>query len=359
MMNRERQMLQDINREYDRIIKFSDGDEVGVLDFQEVKQQIQVPARVEGRYRQQTVVTKRLAQVATYASLPELFADKKKDSRLSDDSWTMDDMPSDVLARHEAWSNQEGIPSESAIREELHKIADTPVNRMLAKQACPDCPSDTKYACRTSGWSRELYRYPLIQVEDEATGQVYEVPLDTALYVDLHPTSLHYGPKPRFVSRGFMTSYYCADLAGDTVSSEYVRRATDGTIEPRTNQLKIVSAGVEMANVIVYLGGWQENGINTYMKDFTAESVAVSLQDVSMTRHAERVSEVDYNQMFRTLRRELGERGLALAFRYKYMGMGESDAEFSVLGSANEVKGSVRSIDAYEALIELNSELRS
>jgi hypothetical protein len=358
MMNRERQILQDINQEYGRIIKFSETDEVSSLDFQDVEEQIQVPARIEGRYRQQTVVTKRLAQVATYASLSELLADKKKVNRLiDDDSWTMDDMPSDVLARHEAWCDQDGMTRESSIREELHKIAGISVDRMSAKQACPDCPSDTQYACRTSGWSRELYRYPLIQVEDEVTEQIYEVPLDTALYIDLHPTGLHYGSKPTFDSRGFMTAYYCATLAGSAVSGEYVRRATNNTIEPQANQLKIIPGRVKMEDVIVYIGGWQENGINTYMEDFTAEKIAVLLQDAAMKRHAERVSEVDYNQIFHTIRRELGQRGLALAFRYKYMGMGESDAEFSILNSADKIKGVARSIDAYEALIELKDEL--
>lgn len=358
-MNRERQVLQDINKEYGRIIKFSEGDEVSTLDFEDVKQQIQVPARIEGRYREQTVVTKRLAQMATYATLSELLADKKKDSRASDDSWTIDDMPSDVLTRHEVWCSQDTIPSESAVRQELHKIAGMPVDRISAKQACPDCQSDTRYACRTSGWSRELYRYPLIQVEDEANGQIYEVPLDTALYIDLHPAGLEYGSKPRFDSNGFMTAYYCAALTGDTVSSEYVKQVTDGTIEPQSDQLKIVPAGVEMANVIVYMGGWQENGLNTYMKDFTAEDVATSLQDAAMKCHIERVSEVNYNQMFHTLRHDLGQRGLALAFRNKYVGMGDSEAEFTILDSANEVKGGVQSIDAYEALVELNDKLSS
>lgn len=357
-MNRERQMLQDINREYGRIIKFLTTDEVSTLDFQKVEQQIQVPARIEGHYRQKTIITERLAQVATYACLPELFADKKKSSRSdSDNSWTIDDMPDDVLERHAAWSGQDDVPSEVTVRDALHKEAAASVDRMTAKQVCPDCSSDTQWACRTSGWSRELYRFPLIKVRDMSSSQIYEVPFDVALYVDQHPEHLEYGSRVKFDRGGSMSAYYCAALSGDTVSGDYVRLATNSVIDPRSEQLEIIPGGVAMSDIIVYMGGWQENGFNTYMDRYTPKKIARRLQDAAMKQHAERISDVNYNELFDALRRKLGAHGLSLAFRYAYTGMGESDAEFRVLDSKNETLGFVRSIDAYEALTKLNDEI--
>lgn len=357
-MNRERQILQDINKEHSRMIKFSETEAVSTLEPREVEQQVEIPARIEGRFRKQTITVNQLAQVATYASLSELLADKsERTNGYYDDSWTMDDMPEDVLERHAAWCEQDGIPSALAVRDALHSEAFAEVDRMTARQNCPDCPSETRYACRTSGWSRELYRYPLIQVKDMSSRQVYEVPLDTALYVEQNPECLQYGSRPRFDKGGSMSAYYCAALSGDTVSGDYVRLATNGMIDPQSELLEIVPSSVAMSDIIVYMGGWQENGINTYMDEYTPKKVARCLQDTAMKQHAERISERDYNQLFQTLRRELGVRGMSLAFRYKYMGMGDSDAEFQVLDSKNQTRGSVRSIDAYEALTELNDKI--
>ena len=165
-MKRERQILQDINKEHSRIIQFSETEAVSRLELHEVERQVQVPARIEGRFHQKAIVINHLAQIATYASLSEFFADKSEQTNgYYDDSWTMDDMPDDVLERHAAWCGQDGVPSGVAVRGALSKEAAASVDRMVAKQACPDCSAGMQWACRTSGMSRELYRYPLYSGE--------------------------------------------------------------------------------------------------------------------------------------------------------------------------------------------------
>lgn len=357
-MNRERQVLQDIDKEHSRIIQFSETEAVNRLKLHKVERQVEVPARREGHFHQKAVVINHLAQIATYASLSEFFADKPKQTNgYYDDSWMIDDMPDDVLERHAAWCGQDGVPGEAAVRSTLHKEAAASVDRMTAKQACPDCSAGTQWACRTSGRARELYRYPLIQVRDMSSSQIYEVPLDVALYVDQHPECLQYGSRAKFDKGGSMSAYYCAALSGDTVSGDYVRLATNSAINPQSEQLEIVPSAVAMSDIIVYMGGWQENGFNTYMDSYTPKKVARHLQDTAMKRHAERISDLNYNELFDTLRCKLGARGMSLAFRYVYAGMGDSDAEFRVLDSKNETLGSVKSIDAYEALTKLNDEI--
>ncbi|MFI5212644.1 MAG: hypothetical protein ACHQTE_01660 [Candidatus Saccharimonadales bacterium] len=358
MMNRERQILQDINKEDSRIIKFSETEAVSRLEFNKEELQVEVPARIEGRSHQKTIVVKHLAQIATYASLSEFFADKPEQTdSYYDTRWTTSDMPDDVLERHAAWSGQDNVPTEVAVRDVLHKEATATLDRMTEKHVCLDCSAGTQWACRTSGWSRELYRYPLIQVKDITSGQIYEVPFDVALYVDQHPERLQYGSRARFDKDGSMSAYYCAALSGDTVSGDYIRLATNSAIDPQAEQLEIIPSGVAMSDIVVYMGGWQENGFNTYMDSYTPEKVARCLQDAAMKQHAERVSDLNYNELFDALRRKLGTRGLSLAFRYVYMGMGDSDAEFRVLDSKNETLSSLHSIDAYEALIELNDKI--
>ena len=358
-MNRERQVLQDINRHYGEMIEFSQTDDVNALEFRDVKKIIEVPARIEGRFRKEKVTVKELARVATYASLSDYFANKKESSggHYYSDPWTIDDMPEDVLERYAIWHEQADVPSDHEIRVVLHEEAGKSVDRMTAVQECPDCLSQTRYACRTSGWSRELYRYPLIQVRDMNSSQVYDVPLDVALYVDQQPQSLRYGPQPRFSESGFMSAYYQATLTGDRVSGDYVRRVTNNRIDPQSESLEILPGAVGMSDIVVYLGGWQENGINTYMDNHTAREIVQKLQDTAARRHAERVTNVNYNELFDSLRQKLGSRGLSLAFRYVYEGMGESSAEFSVLNGECAARGSVRSIDAYEALTELSDKL--
>lgn len=360
-MNREHQVLQDINKEYNAYLKFSPGEEVSVLESRKAKRQIEVPGRVEGRFRKQAVVEERLAEVATYACLSDFYADKKVQAPGYDpdaESWSLEDMPEDVIEKYEAWTEQVGAPDGAEFSEAIRSKAALPIDRMAATQPCPDCHRGTKYACRTSGYAQELYHYPLIQAKDERNGEVYEVPLDAALYAALQPEELVCVPEPEFSGGGFMSARYTARLTGDTLSDEYVRRATNGAVNLEAAHLKILPGAVGLKDVVVYLGGWQENGINTYVKHLAADEIIDQLQAEAAKQYAERVTDTNYNHIFTTLRHDLGKRGMSLAFWYKYMGMGDSDAVFSVVDEANEIRGSVRSIDAYEALTELQAKIR-
>lgn len=355
-MKRERQILQDVDRTYGLTMRFSENDEVSVLEEQNVQHDIEVPSRIEGRMRQKTVTVKKMAQTATYDNLDELFQyHKTNQNRHRDEAITVEQLPSDVVDSHDTWAEQDNVPTETDVRQALRDTANTDVNRLTATSQCPDCPRETAYACRTSGWARELYRYPLMKVMDVVSQQVYEVPLDAALYADLHPKGLRYGSTPQLSENEFISSYFAASLAGDTLSNEYVKRATNDTIQPE-GECRIMPSSVAMEDIKVYMGGWQENGFNTYMDAYTAQKVADKLQQAVMTQHAERVLRTDYNEKFHKVKSELGKHGLALAFHYSYAGMGESDAVFMALENDNNARRPffASSIDAYDALDQLH-----
>lgn len=336
-MKRERQKLQYFNRwDNDEVIAFApDSEAIEVLKMSNFKETITVPGRREGWLHSREIAVRKLAAVAWFESFDE-FSAASRSQVYHDmaDTWVLEEMPDAVQSAYAAWINSDLLPSDANVRQVLHEIAVEPTDRMTATGDCSHCPNDERYACYTSGWSRQLYRYPLVRVKAAGAHQVYEVPLDSALLVDCHPESLVYQARPKFSVDGRMSADFIAEINVGVVSSDYISTATDGKILPQEDTFEVINGGrFEMC-----IAEWSEEGGSAAAQKVDPRSLAGEFQDVIMMAHVERVSDVNYNTVLADISHKLGRHGLTLALQSTTQ-FGEPSSRCMILTDSHSVLG--------------------
>lgn len=365
--HRERQITQDLERASGTYVEFALDGTVRSLKQQDVEVEVKIPSRVEGRFRTTTMKQQQLGEVATYQTLGNLLYGERQrvNSVATKGNWTMDDIPADVQATYRTWAEQHEVTLATKLHEAAEDVLKTPVDRLTATQLCPSCHSaDHRYACRTSGWATELYSYPLMRVQDMVTDEVYEVPFDAALYVSEHPLQQVISTEEKIGSDGKLSAIRYVGVRGDTLSAQYVARATDGRIQPKSQVVSIAPDGAHLQSIRIALDDWAEDGAKKdpfgatrNKKDLSAPQIVETLQTMAVREYAERVTDVNYNTILQSVRQALGAKGLTLAFYWHYAGMGENDPSYQAL-TANRV--GVRSwtgLDAHETLIRVARDL--
>ncbi|HET8884348.1 MAG TPA: hypothetical protein VFM68_02660 [Candidatus Saccharimonadales bacterium] len=366
---RERPIVQDLNKMYDDgVVRFSldDSDEVTQLKNQKRTITVERPGRVEGRPRKHQATVSVLAETAVYQSLAELHHDKPTKPTNNYQKWTIEDVPVDVVAKYQEWINDADNYSVEKLQDAAHQLAAQPVDRLTATMPCPDCSRSTMgiggpYACRRSGYAKEIYKYPLIRVQDDTTNEIHEVPMDVALYIDTQESGVAYQIDTDIDYHGILSAKRTLALTGNSLSAEYVQQATNGAVQPKSTSLTILPDVVRMQDTGIVINSWKEKEDSLSLRLQTIHTEHLNpkehieaMQDKLAIAQTERVTDIDYNKMFTVVRRKLGERGLALAFQYVYEGMGESAAKFDAMKDSKQLHGEGSyDIDAYEALAEL------
>lgn len=192
-----------------------------------------VKGRREDRPRRMLTVIDVLAEKAVYANMGELSVAKKQQAReakakyaMHDSSWSLGDMPDDVIARYNQWAEQSANDDWRLVHQ---AAADVCAGQLAAGfdaeelVACPYCKhSDPKYACRVCGRVRNMHKYPLVRYYDaNEQGQKtpYDVPFNVAEFLNTQDSG----------RLGFETEYLFDD-GGRMTAVEYAVLRTDGEL---------------------------------------------------------------------------------------------------------------------------------
>lgn len=335
------------------MLQFSaDSEMVHVLEDNFAEEIVIAPGRREGWQHVRKEKVGRLAVAASFASiedLPEEERPRRYDLSASDTSWTIEEMPEDVQERFFAWRDSDAFPTEYEVRHALHETAQTPMDRMTETVECPHCPKDPRYACYTSGYSRKLYKFPLVQVRGVDSADAYELPLDAAMLVECKPEAFAYETVPYFSREGQLSARRIAEIDTSSLPAEYIVAVSGGAITPRGSEYQVYPKRGDDNRFAICTTEWFEKTGPVPSIPFAAHSIVDELQKKITMQHIERVVEPDYNEMFDATRSELGRLGLTLAFRIKYA-FGEYDSEFVALDEKRQFVATVEDYDAFAAI---------
>lgn len=368
-MDRQRQIPQDFMTQSSTLAAFALDGTVRALRVQEVDVEVRTPSRVEGRFRTDTIKQKQLGEVAVYQSYPDLL-NGERETRLGQPAsgWTIDDIPADVRSECDAWAQAREAAIVPGLQAAAREMLQTPVDRMTATEPCPHCRhGEPRYACRSSGWSREVYSYPLMRLRDDATNEVFEVPFDAALYIDEHTPAQAVTAVQTVDANGRLSAALELGLMSSGVSAAYVARATNGRMQPQSSILSVTLDGQYMRNMRRALDRWQEPSAQQSpgMPAFTkllkgspsGREMIEELQAAAVRAYTERFTDIDYNQLFHSVRQKLGAKGLLLAFNWHYQGMGENEASYQILTPQYRCVDSRSGMDPFEALTKLSEKI--
>lgn len=281
---------------------------------------------VKGRREDRPKVLKRpiktLARAATYATLRELvIAEKSKQppevfNPYDDMNWTLDDMPDNVLARYESWTDNLPEISETDILDAANSVlraneiaGDTEETILL----CRWCEARDGHACRKCGYARGYQKYPIVRFTD-GTNHKDEV-FDVAKYLLQNPDAISYEIARKFSYKGVMSATQYAVLNMGTADGVEIDKAdaiADGVRIPLTSWResddapiidKAFSDGRDLALII--------NELQTQIAQMELELVN------------NRESQQDFDRITRGFR-TIGKGTLDVVSRLRYEGMGES-----------------------------------
>ncbi|MDB5186580.1 MAG: hypothetical protein JWM07_52 [Candidatus Saccharibacteria bacterium] len=333
---RERQDTYYLSKIYNPVMLYPDGS-VGELDQTNVNVDVRLPSRIEGQERIGKMVLPRLAEVALHASLSEYLVGKTGNTLVRTpyrNSWRLNDMPTETLTEYKQWKASENKMSLDDVRElAATKVASQP-DRLNQTVPCPNCRNgDHQYACYTCGYARELYAYPLVRYRDE--DGVYDVPVDVAGLIHMNPQALTYESEWEIDDNGLMSASRKIIFNAQTIPKEYITGVKSDdvlTIDPVDDLAK---------NIAFTTDNWAEgkklatNKRRTIQRHnevpitYTPDTYLEAAQNhVAVHMYREQKDGKNYNAMIRTLHAAVGQRGLALAYEYKSMGMGDSEARF-------------------------------
>lgn len=370
IMERHRQITHDIDTAADREITFLPDGHVALLQSHSETIEKELPSRVEGRPRTVQVQVQRFTTSEQYESMGDAYESGYVAESLCahepyDGGWRLEHIPDDIKRRCAEWADASQYPTIAELVDAAKDIASQPADYLYDSQPCPHCPAETRYACYTSGWSRELYRSPLVEVTDEATAKCYEVPFNAALYVATTPEALQYRVDYTIDQHeGRLFAARSLTLDPTTLTREYVVAATGGKIIPDSDEVVLTTRDSNATSQRLRLDNWSEQKNNRrQVSDITEENntpheMIEVLQNKIMLAYAERVDAKDYNAMFARVRQALGERSLGIVFGREYRGMGESEM---VARAYNPEKRTVRQIlagmDSADVIERLHQQL--
>lgn len=313
---------------------------VGEMGRKDVERTVSVPGRIPGREHLVTKTVSMMGEVAIYASLGEYLSYERNcnvSHRKEGEKWTLDDMPQEVADAYYSWRDDGSSPDMNEIREAaVSRIAsdDERQNRTIA---CRDCERGIdRYACRTSGYSKEFYAFPIARYGDDRG--TYDVPLDIAEIIHLAPQAVSYEVRPEFDAAGKMSAKRMFVIRAQHIPKSYITgdRETEGLVG-------IAPGEVLEQDIEIVVDYWHENAAQSErMRQSYAHYTKFNTQtepDATPTRYLEhlqwyvaqmvyqeRKDAIDYDAKLKDLHAAVGKRGLGLAYEYAYAGMGDSDA---------------------------------
>lgn len=360
-MQRRRQITQDIPRAMD--VAFLPDGAVAELEEREKVVITERSSRVEGRALKVPVVKEYLAQAAIYNSLQELMITRRQSRLLaqSEQIWQPEHIPAEAFEACDAWGGSVVAPSDQELLAASEGIVAQPYDRQNDTIDCPSCPADTKYACHASGWTRELYRYPMIEVRS-TVGESYEIPFDVAAYAVSVPGGVGLETDYRInQSNGELSAERLIKVTKNYVTRDYVKLVTGGEVIPEADKLEFVEAIYVPTDSRIVVDTWTESG-RVYprheKKELDAESAIDVLQKTVAFDCLEKVDGIDHNARFDAVRRALGVRGLGMTFGVEAHGMGD----YSLMGyvydpDKRQKKDAYMGIDYSEVLGKMHQRL--
>lgn len=367
-MERQRQLTQvlDTMANYNDTVLLPDGT-VALLETTQETVERQFPSRVNGVPRVVAELQNRYVVNDRYESLDQLAEARQRTSSEAlgiDNGWRIEHIPEDIIEVCKEWERANSYPSEGGIVAAAIEASDSHVDRSHTTHPCPYCPEETRYACHNSGWSRELYRYPLVGVEDAADGQIFDVPFDVALYISTAADAVEYRVEQSVDQyEGRLTAERRVGVNPTTLSRDYIVAATDGKIVPVSNELTIRTR-FPLQQAELKLDDWYEvrpqYAMSKPAPEYTSSEIIEAVQDKIMLAYGERVDETDYETMLERVRQALGEKGLGLVFGYQYCGMGETEMLVSAYNPTERKKSEItRGMDSADIIKKLHRTLKS
>jgi hypothetical protein len=309
---------------------------------------VRTPGRIEGRERIKHETISRLGEAAVFANLAECLAGQRiavgsrRPFGFEDTDWTLADMPEATLKEYQDWCDRPPIDIETVRRSASELVADWH-QRQEELYKCKDCERsgpDYQYACRTCGYSRNLFKYPIVRYGSDDS--VYDVPMDAAGIVRLRPESLSLQVRPYFNKEGMMTAERVLQFDARTLPNGYI----PGLVAE--HELKVDSAEDLARPQEIVIERWTESeersrtpekararihGLAEHAEAWgylqSPESCMQALQmHIAQRLYRERRDSDQTAKRLELLRKKVGEYGLELAYEYSSAGMGENDAKF-------------------------------
>jgi len=344
---------------------------VGVLAEQSVEVTEMRPTRVEGRSRSYSYATKRLTQVALYDSLSEYVVGRREHDQPSryqpwTDSWTLEDIPRDVVAEFEVWRDDYSGPTIDQLVEAAISLQASGAELEADKYDCRHCGGRDDYACYICGRARQLFKYPLVRLATESG--CHDVPFDVASVIANNPKSLEIRTAYRINSQQKLEAQRSLAVNMDMADLSYIPELGGGTAWLHGSDRLPASVELVLETWLEDKGANQATGslgarrLLHGRQPQTPEEYIESLQYyVAQDIAQERLEDAQvYEDEYQDLLQAAGRYGLFLTFQYKYMGMGETDARFS-LSSLNSNYQPLRvlshSIDARHAISDARRSL--
>lgn len=334
---RERQDTYYLQKIHDPVLLYADGS-VGELVRRNVNVKVKMPGRVEGRERVGTIVQPRLAEVALHDCLSDYLVNKRGKAQAVATNhrgdWSLKDMPEETLAAYEDWKNNTEQMNLDDVRELAATKVSSQEDRLTQAMPCQSCyNSDRKYACYSCGYAREIYVYPLARYHGD--GETYDVPIDVADIIRLDPTTLGYKTEWEADHNGLMSATKSIVFDAHTIPKEYVTGVKSDemlTIDPVDDLSRNVEFVVDKWAEDEKVKSNQNNRMlrrEEVLESYDPASYLQALQNrVAVHSYGEIKDGKDYNALLTGLHKELGKRGLELAYEVKYMGMGDSEGRF-------------------------------
>lgn len=359
-MERKRQVPQDLNRMHGERIRLAEKS-IGIYAVQNVLREIEVPSRVEGRTVKLTREVPTMVQTAEYPDVATYLHERAMlfTEQTPTSEWSLADIPAEVHAACDTYI-ADVEQQFTDFDEVVNETSQQPIDRMAATHVCTNCRGVDTYACHTCGTARKLYTYPLMRLRDAATGKVYDVPFDIALYLQEHPTDEGLAVRKTVNYEGQLEAKYALAYTPTRLTRQYVVRATNGAVVPSEAGLEYAD-GTQYRNARIELANWSERPY--YIKNNSHITNSQQLLDTMQKRiaatYAERVEDVDYNAKLQTIQRTLGAHGLSLFYHWRAGGMGDWDVIYSARGKGDIHVKDAYSGDAYDALLKFEQNMNA
>lgn len=315
---------------------YADGS-VGELERTEVERVAYQPSRVEGRRHPVKNREQGLAQVALHESLADYIANRKQPDRREayfgeNKTWTLEDIPPEVVAEYERWQRSFDPKEVDKIRESAEGLTARSED-LDALVQCRHCRGESRYACWMCGYSRQFYAYPLVRFN--AGSDFVEAPLDVARVVSLNPEAVTIENRYRIVD---------SLLHGERVLTFHTDRVPASYLGSEEGSILEVDSSDELHKPVeIIIDRWSEDRarqLEYHYEYWVAKLDSIEApQDyvrfiqeyIAQDLAKERPDGEEYTKKYNKLLHLVGKTGLALSFGYRNAGMGDVDARFELV----------------------------
>lgn len=339
MTERARQITYYLDQVTERVSLHPDGS-IGELG-ERPKQVIEhLPSRRSDRPRTVERTAYVLAETALHDSIQDYLASAPRPEipRYNEKEWSVEDFPDDVQDAFHEWRD--------SLKFSIDDLSDAASGMQAGIEAlrtetvnCPDCSSDAKYACHRSAWSREMYRYPMVNFSHE--GEDIMVALDIAGVAALNPNALRYEEQIQALGKQQRLNalrYLVFDIT--QIPASYIGASGGGMLQVnRSDKLR--------ENIRMWVSEWNEQGSEGTPRrmhrepfDNRQQGTASEYVDALQFQLAKDICEVPeterYDEMLSDIQIQLGKRGLVATYEHSYDGMGESSPKLRALKKSDD-----------------------